>query len=125
MVTSVNRLTPTLALTLALASPGASAELSNAELGRQLAYSAVHLADWAQTRTIAADPARWHERNPILGPHPRAVEVNRYFAATLAAHWAITCSLPPSWRKPWQEGTFVLELAIVHRNARLGIAMQW
>ena len=121
----MNRLTPPLALALILAAPSASAELSGEEWGKQLAYSAVHLADWAQTRAIAADPLRWHEKNLILGPHPRAVEVNRYFAATLAAHWAITYALPPEWRKPWQEGTIVLELAVVHRNARLGISMRW
>lgn len=44
-----------------LGSTLAHAELSGEDLTRQIAYSALHMADWQQTRRIAANPDRWIE----------------------------------------------------------------
>lgn len=103
-----------------------AAPLSDVELVKQLTYTALHLADWQQTRRIAQSAAvggPWIELNPILGPRPRQPEVNRYMAATLAAHWAITWAMPREYRKPWLDGTIALEASVVHRNYRLGVSM--
>lgn len=113
------------ALWAALAALGtlpALADLSHTDLARQITYSALHVADWNQTRRIAASNGRWIELNPILGPSPSQSRVNRYFAATLVAHWAITYTLPERWRKPWQETTIILQASVIQSNYRLGIS---
>jgi len=43
----------------------AHAEWSTADKTRQAAYTALHIADWAQTRYIVH--SGHHEKNPILG----------------------------------------------------------
>lgn len=101
----------------------ASAEpLSREDIARQLTYTMLHVADWNQTRRIARNPHLWHEKNIVLGRHPRQVEVNRYFATTLAAHWLVTAALPAEWRAPWQGVTIALQASVVRRNYRLGIS---
>lgn len=42
-------------------------------------YSGFWFIDYGQTRTIALNPERWHEKNRILGPHPSVGSVNAYF----------------------------------------------
>lgn len=114
-----------LALALALACPifVQADPLTGFELAKQWSYTALHLADWQQTRRIAGSGGRWIERNPILGAKPTQSQVNRYMASTLALHWLVTYSLPTQYRKAWQDNTIVLELAMVHSNWRLGISM--
>lgn len=102
----------------------ASPVFADATLERQLAYTSLHLIDWAQTREIARNP-RFVETNKILGPKPKQYEVNRYFAATLASHWLITYTLPPEARPYWQWGTIAVEAVVVGRNARLGVSLTW
>ena len=106
--------------------PGWGQTLNRDETRLQWAYTALHMADWAQTRRIAADP-QWIELNPILGTKPRQVEVNRYFAATLAAHWAIAQALPREggYRRAFQQGTVTLQMSIVQRNYSLGIGFKF
>lgn len=99
--------------------------MDSESLTRQISYTALHIADWQQTRRIAASAANggpWIETNPILGPQPTQAEVNRYFAATLIGHWIIAYSLPESWREPFQMGTIVLQASVVQRNYNLGIS---
>lgn len=91
---------------------------------RQIAYTAVHLADWQQTRRIARNPA-WVETNPILGPKPRQVEVNRYFAGTLVGHYLIAQALPVGPRRAFQEGTFTLQVSVVKSNYNLGVGLNF
>lgn len=95
------------------------------DTGLQLAYTALHLADWAQTRAIAGSQGAYVEKNRLLGPTPSQVRVNRYMAASLAAHWAITAALPSAYRPYWQGGTIAVEAWCVGRNARLGIRMKF
>lgn len=86
----------------------------------QLAYTAVHLADYAQTRDIKNRPGM-RELNPLLGDHPGDARVRNYFAATLAAHWAITYALSPKYRPYWQGVTIAIEVGVVARNYNIGL----
>ena len=57
----------------------------------------LHVVDWGQTRTIAMNPDKYHETNPILGRHPSTGKVNTYFAAT-ALLIPTLAHLIPEWR---------------------------
>lgn len=94
-------------------------------LTRQVAYTALHLADWQQTRRIAGSNGQWIETNPILGPTPSQAQVNRYFAATLIGHWIVAYSLPKEWREPFQMGTIVMQASVVQKNYNLGIKVSF
>jgi len=95
----------------------ACAGWSKQEIGLEVAYTVLHVADWGQTRYIAghpAEPARskpfdgkrvepgtvrpakdgYEEINPILGRHPSKSKVDLYFGANLLAHWIIADLLP-------------------------------
>lgn len=98
--------------------------MDGSELTKQIAYTALHIADWQQTRQIARDP-RYYEKNLILGSKPTQAEVNRYMGATLIGHWAMSVMLKEEARRLWQDGTIVLEAATVHRNHRIGLSVRW
>lgn len=103
----------------------AHGQISGEDMAKQIAYSALHIADWQQTRRIAARPDKWVETNPILGPNPSQARINQYFTGTLIAHWGITYALPPDWRKPFQDGSIALEAMVVHKNYQLGISARF
>lgn len=111
--------------TLAALGSTQSLGMDTDSLTRQWAYTALHVADWAQTRNIARSASvggSWIETNPILGPRPSQARVNRYFVATLAAHWAISYNLSPALRREWQIGTIALQAIVVRNNYQLGIS---
>lgn len=54
----------------------------------------LHAIDWGQTRDIARQPDSYHERNPILGPHPTLGDVNRHFIVFGAVTAALVHFLP-------------------------------
>lgn len=116
------------ALATALAGLGctlAHADLSEGQLAAELAYTALHGLDWAQTRSIAASPRAFEEKNILLGPHPSRSKVNAYFASTLTAHWAIAYVLPAN-AKPWfQSATIALELGVVAHNYHIGLSARF
>jgi hypothetical protein len=94
-------------------------------------------ADWHQTRDIVNAPVviqpapngQWKETvvkegNPLLGPHPDAGRINRYFlleeAAVLgAAHWL------PEYRTQILGASVVVELAVTTHNASIGLRAGW
>lgn len=90
---------------------------------------ALTTVDWLQTVYIARHPARYFERNPILGMHPSVRQVNAYFAfcGVLALAFAALCLYTG------MDGLLVLaalllaalELYWVVSNHRLGIKLGW
>lgn len=89
---------------------------------RQVAYMALHLADWAQTKNIARNPEKFYEKvNPLLGKNPHPDKVDALFALSGLAQLAIADKLPPKWRAAFQEAGIGLEAGMVGNNARLGI----
>ncbi len=91
----------------------------------QLTYATLHIVDWGQTRYIAKNPDRFHEKNLVLGKHPSAAEVDVYFAATLVAHTGIAYILPTEYRRIWQCVWIGVEGGCVARNFRLGIKLDF
>lgn len=86
--------------------------------------------DWSQTRTIAKNPDKYHELNPILGEHPSVGRVNGYFAAVTLGHTAVAILLPTKvetfgykWnpRRVWQATTVAVEVGAITNNIVVGI----
>jgi hypothetical protein len=92
---------------------------------------ALLVADHGQTLEIAAQPEKWYEKNPILGPYPSRGEVNAYFMAVEVLHpivaWALPTEaciarwLPCDWRAAWQHVTIMVQAGSVNNNYQLGI----
>jgi len=89
----------------------------------QAGYLVLHTLDWMQTLTIARNPDRWHETNPILGNHPSVAQVNQYFLATGIAHTLITAHLPQRKARLWLGATSIMQLGFVMHNRNLGIGL--
>jgi hypothetical protein len=96
---------------------------SKADTYRQSAYTALHVADWGQTRYIASHPDEYYEVNPVLGKHPDTAAVDTWMASTLAAHWLIAPALKPKYRKWFQYVAIGVEGACVLNNLSLGIGI--
>ena len=112
-----------LALAL-LAMPAHAHDWTAPEKGWAAAWLATRAVDWAQTRHIARNPARFHERNPLLDRHPSLGDVNRYFivstaAMLLAAHYL------PKHRKGMLQVWFAVGAGYVAHNASIGIRMEF
>lgn len=98
---------------------------TRADTVREAAFAGLEAVDWGQTRNIAKHPEKWTEVNPILGKHPTVGEVDRYFAASLLAHAAVSAALPNPWRKRWQYLTSGFEMIMIGNNLAIGIRMDW
>jgi hypothetical protein len=95
------------------------------DTAREAAYQTLAAVDWAETRTIAANPNMWHEQNPILGLHPSLSSVNKYFVFTGLAHAVIAYMLSPTYRRIFELSTISLEVGAVGNNMTLGIGMKF
>lgn len=98
---------------------------TRADTIRETTYYALHLADWNQTRQIAANPDKFHELNPILGEHPSTADVDRYFVATAVIHTGIAYALPADWRHAFQYFTIGGQVATVAWNYRVGLKIRF
>lgn len=100
---------------------------SSGDTYRQAAVIAFQAADWRQTRRIATDtyPGTnvpcWIERNPILGEHPSAGQVDQYFAVFIAGNALISALLLPPYRAYWQYLSIGYEASSVSHNYQAGI----
>ena len=83
--------------------------------------NALLVADWAQTRYIAAHPQQYVERNPLLGAHPGMSAVNRHFISALALNNAVFYLLPENKRRAWSIIVTGIEGVCVANNAAIGI----
>jgi len=97
-------------------------EWSDTDIKREAAYLALHITDYAQTRTIAINPDRLYEQNNILGLHPSVGQVERYFLLTGIAHVAVAHLLPADWRRDFQMFTIGIEFGAVSHNFSVGIS---
>lgn len=111
-----------LAVLLVLGQPAQARDWTTAEkvwAGTALALTAV---DYLQTMTIARNPQRWYETNPLLGRHPSPGQVTLHFLGSIALTGTIMHFFPES-RLPLAVGFTVMEGAMVTRNHRLGISI--
>lgn len=98
-------------------------EWTDDDTRREAVYIALHIMDWAQTRTIARNPDRWNEVNPILGEHPSVGRVDAYFAVMALSHMAVSDVLPTEYRDTWQYLSIGFEAGFVGHNLSLGIGV--
>lgn len=111
--------------TIALSGPVMAQDRASDAIPLELGYTILHIADWQQTRRIAREPMVWEEKNLFLGSHPSGLKVNRYFAATLAAHWVISMNLPNGYRRAFQGLTIGIEANTVRKNYQVGISAKF
>lgn len=122
----VRRAVIVMLLLVLFASPVAAFdEWSKREIGMQVIASLLIITDWGQTRTIAKNPDRWYEKNPILGRHPSVAEVDRYFIACLIGNVMITHILPEKWRETWLGITIGCQAYCVGNNFSLGVTISF
>jgi hypothetical protein len=106
-------------------SPAAAADWSATDTILTGAALATIALDWGQTRTIARNPDKYRETNPILGPHPSLDRVNAFFALSMLATVGIAIALPPRDRKIFLGGVAIVETAFVIHNHGIGIRASW
>lgn len=82
----------------------------------------VLVIDWRQTLTIAKNPDKWFEMNPILGKHPSVQKVHVYFLCVIAASAFVLSIVPRPWSIVIAVIACLVELAVVIRNDRKGIS---
>ena len=111
---------------------GAADAWSKSDVTREIAYLALHVADWGQTRNIVLrsdtgcdGDSTCIERNPLLGRNPSIKRVDTYFAFTAVAHAVVGYYLPPNWRSGWQMVTIGMEAGIVGHNFSIGLKMDF
>ena len=89
-----------------------------------LALNILLFIDWRQTITIAKNPDKFQEYNPILGKHPSEDKVDNYFlivsilamlGLVFLSHWNTTWVLPALFIAT------LMELVVVIHNSREGI----
>jgi hypothetical protein len=95
------------------------------DLQRELAFQAMLIADWKQTRQIARASDLYFERNPILGKHPSVGRVNTYMFTAGVLHWVISENLSPKWRERWQLISFSIQANTVQQNYAIGLAVDF
>jgi len=108
-------------LLLTLPIPSGAAEWTPADTKREIAWQAIHVLDWGQTRYIVKHPDEFFERNFILGEHPSVGEVNTYFVLTGALHYWLMRRVEPETRKLLQWVTIGFGASNVANNYHLGV----
>lgn len=107
----------------------ADRDWTRADTERQLALTALMVADMGQTLGLAQhydDPVNpTYEQNPILGKHPNREAVEGYFAVSALVALGIAYALPEKYRAPFQKFYIGYESAITMRNLGIGVQMKF
>ncbi len=98
---------------------------TKADTVREVAVFTLHTIDWGQTRTIAKNPDRYYEINPILGKHPSIGKVDTYMFIGTIVRPVISYHLPPKYRKWWQYLSIGTSGAAVANNYNAGIKVDF
>lgn len=93
----------------------------------QSAWYALHVADYLQTRDIAAQCAtnRYHETNVVIGRCPDNEQVTLYFGLTGIAHTAIAANLARNQRRWYHIVTLSISAFTVNRNTAIGLQFRF
>ena len=97
---------------------------TKADTARQVAYTALHIADWGQTVDISRNPDKYYEAGLaglVIGEHPSESQVHTYMATTLLIQTAIPAMLAPEYRKWWQYVWISAECVTVAHNLSIGL----
>lgn len=113
----------TLILIVFFSTPVLAGDWTRADTYRELAWTAILIADYGQTMNAARHPDRFIERNLILGEHPSTAAVSAYFLSVAIIHPVISYYLPPTYRKWWQYITIGVEVGYVTHNFAAGVGI--
>lgn len=97
---------------------------TKADTARQVAYTAVHAMDWAQTVDISRSNGEYCEKGGaslVIGNDPKESDVHIYMASTLLLQTAIPAMLKPEYRKAWQYIWIGVEGGTVAHNFSIGL----
>jgi len=97
---------------------------TKADTTRQVAYTALHVMDWAQTTEISRSNGEYYEAGLagiVIGEHPEESDVHVYFASTLLLQTAISAMLEPKYRSAWQYVWIGAEGVTVAHNFSIGL----
>jgi hypothetical protein len=100
---------------------GAETSWNKETTARELCFLYTLYQDWQQTRSIATNPDRYRETNPILGSHPQKNEVDLYFAGCAVGHALIAYMLPPKASKIWQTTWIGVQTQVIEDNSEKGL----
>mgnify|MGYP001606338565 CR=1 FL=1 len=116
----------TILISLCLVSfPCLAGEWTDEDTNWQLGYTALLIADCAQTRYGASHPKQFEEANPILGKHPSKGKIDNTCLAVGLGHFGISYILPKDFRRLWQFGSIVIEATVVFHNASIGAKLEF
>lgn len=102
---------------------------------REVSWQGLRLIDMRQTMSIADQPERYHEINPVIGRHPSREWVVGYFVLSGIAHIAAVHFLPNSLvidlplfgatefspKRNLQVGSFAATAALIIHNESIGL----
>ncbi|MDH5301144.1 MAG: hypothetical protein OEW58_07265 [Gammaproteobacteria bacterium] len=124
----VGRQLAALSILLMMTTPVHAENWSNHDTAWEATYMAVHLADWGQTRDIAAHcngDLNYYEKNPLLGSCPSTTTVDVYFLTTGVLHYKIAQTLSPRYRRMFQVGTLALQINSINNNKKIGLKISF
>lgn len=121
----MNKFLILLALIIPLNSEAQFANWSPTDKALLATSTALLVADWGQTRYIAKNPDRFHEKNPLLGKHPSVGEVDGYFVTAIIGNYLLADVIGPTNRKWYLGGVTAMETVVVIRNRGIGIKISF
>lgn len=104
-----------------------AAEWNDYNTAMEVGYVIASVIDMRTTMDIR-NHDNIEERGPagyVLGRNPEPLPTVAYFAATTAAHYAISRALPSGYREVWQAVTLTVEGGYAVNNMRLGLKWTW
>lgn len=112
---------------LLLSVPAHADEWREQDTYREVAFQALNVIDWGQTRYIAKHPETYYERESawMIGEHPTTIDVNRLMIATAILHPVISYLLPHGWRDAFQYVTIIGKINNVAGNNSIGIKVEF
>jgi len=83
------------------------------------------LADWSTTQNMTHRyNESYYERNPLLGPHPTASQINLHFLIATPVAYVLADQIP-EYRIEILQAVSAVELIAVGNNLRLGLHFQF
>jgi hypothetical protein len=76
--------------------------------------------DWRQTLEAQHYPDRYKENNKILGEHPSASRVNKYFAGAMLGNYFVADYLT-DYRTGYLASVIAVELVMIGNNRSVGL----
>lgn len=109
------------ALIMLALSASAHAELTSTQKALYLSAQTATVLDWSQTRTIAKNPDRFQEANPLIGKNPSAGKVDAFMAARMVGNHFAAHYIPDDYRTPALIGMNAVYWGVVIHNHKLGV----